>query len=57
MYGEMGLFDFFRNITKGKEKEKISLEKVSLLEINEWINKKSKEIEDKELKLYSVIKD
>ena len=53
----MGIFDFFRNIGKEKETKKAPMEKVSLAEIDKWIDSKNEEIGDGESKLFSLIKE
>lgn len=53
----MGIFDFFRKKAKEEEPKIKGKEEVTLSELGSWIEDKIKEIEEKEEKVFSLIKN
>ncbi|MBI3623273.1 hypothetical protein HY212_04320 [Candidatus Pacearchaeota archaeon] len=53
----MGIFDFFKKITKEKETQEVSKENLAFSDLNNWIENKKKGIEIKGAKLFVLIKD
>lgn len=52
----MGIFDFLKKITEKKKSRNINGEKLTFSDIENWIEKKKKEIEIKEKNLFVLIK-
>ena len=51
----MGIFDFLRKITGNEKTKEIEKEKITFSEIGSWVEKKRKEIEIKEEKIFVLI--
>ena len=52
----MGIFDFLKRIFSDNEVEKPEKQKMAFSEIKVWIENKEKEIEDREAKIFDIIK-
>ena len=53
----MGIFDFFKKIITDKKAEEAEKEKIAFSGIADWIEKKRKEIENKEEEVFTFVKE
>ena len=53
----MGMFDFFKKIITDKKAEEAEKEKIAFSGIADWIEKKRKEIENKEEEVFTFVKE